>query len=63
VLVVQSYFYIRIIKSLKYKNGEKNLFANHVRKAREAQNRAVLYFLQQVQGLARPSVDEIMIER
>jgi len=50
-------FYIKL-KKLDVKEGKKdNLFADHVAQVCEAHNRVIVFFLQQVQGGARPTTE------
>jgi len=52
-LVVESDFYTKL-KKLEVEEGKKDkLFANHVTQVCEAHNRAIVSFVQQVQGGAR----------
>ena len=54
-LVVESEFYTKLEK-LGVQEGKKDkLFADHVTQVCEVQNRAIVSFLQQVQGGARPT--------
>ena len=53
--VVESELYTKL-KKLDVQKGKKDkLFADHVTHVCEAHNRAIVSFLQQVQGFARPA--------
>jgi len=55
--VVENDFYSKL-KKLDIQEGKKDkLFADHVTKAREAHNRVIVSFLQQVQGGIRPTTE------
>jgi len=56
--VVGSDFYTKI-KKLDIQEGKKNkFFANHVTQVREAHNRVIVSFLQQVQGGTKPTTED-----
>ena len=56
--MVESNFYNKLKKWLDVQEGKKNkLFADHVTQVCEAHNRAILSFLQQVQGGTRPTTE------
>ena len=55
--VVQSDLYTKL-KKIDLQEGKKDkLFADHVTQVCEAHNRVIVFFLQQVQGGARPTTD------
>jgi len=55
--VVKSDFYTKL-KKLDVQEGKKDkLFANHVTQVCEAHDRVIVFFLQQVQGFARPTTE------
>jgi len=55
--VVESDFYTKL-KKLYLQEGENDkLFADHVTQVCEAHNRVIVSFLQQVQGVARPTTE------
>ena len=56
-LVVESDFYTKL-KKLDVQEGKKDkLIVNHVAQVYEAHNQVIVYFLQQVQGFARPTTE------
>ena len=55
--VVESYFYTKLKKLAVPEDKEDKLFADHVTQVCEAHNQVILSFLQQVQGLARPTTE------